>query len=354
MWGIGAGLPRRMRNVFLLPLRVGPAPSRLWLRQLSGALHAAAAIDPMSRVLLFVVGTPSDSAATRAELSPELVTVLSRAYDCTPPEAPRIDLVPLLAAAGWRLTEAATLDHITCVLKPADDPCGNGAADAHAGVDEAVRVICEARREAGLSALPVHRAAELGALPPHHDALSAAESCGSSGEPCKYAHERVAVGGTFDRLHAGHRLLLAVAALACTRTCYVGVTSDKLLTNKANAHLLHTYEHRSFAAKDFLQAVRPSLTVELSALLDPAAPPKAATIPEITALVISRETVAGGAKVQQARRDRGITQPLDIILVDLVGASSQDADAIKLSSSALRGVDAARGPAGPDAQRTSQ
>jgi pantetheine-phosphate adenylyltransferase len=309
----------------------------------------------MSRVLLFVVGTPSDSAAARSELSPELVTVLSRAYDCTPPEAPRIDLVPLLAAAGWRLTEAATLDHITCVLKPADDPASSGATDAHTGVDEAVRAIREARRDAGLPELPVNSAAELGALPPHHDALSAAESCGNDvgWERCRYAHERVAVGGTFDRLHAGHRLLLAVAALACTRTCYVGVTGDKLLSNKANAHLLHTYEHRAYAAKDFLQSVRPSLTVELSALLEPAAPPKAATMPEITALVISRETVAGGAKLQQARRERGITEPLDLILVDLVGASSQEADAIKLSSSALRGVDATLGPTGPAAQPTA-
>jgi pantetheine-phosphate adenylyltransferase len=310
----------------------------------------------MSRVLLFVVGTPSDCAATRAELSPELVTMLSRAYDCTPAEAPRMDLVPLLAAAGWRLTEAATLDHISCVLQPAEDPSDSGIADAHPVVDEAVRVIREARRDAGLPELPVHTGAELGALPPHYDALSAAESCasGAGPEPCRYAHERVAVGGTFDRLHAGHRLLLAVAALACTRTCFVGVTGDKLLANKANAHLLHTYEHRSFAAKDFLQAVRPSLTVELSALLDPTVPPKAATMPEITALVISRETVAGGIQVQQARRDRGITEPLDLILVDLVGASSQVADATKLSSSALRGADAAKGPAGPAVQPTTQ
>lgn len=36
--------------------------------------------------------------------------------------------------------------------------------------------------------------------------------------------ESVAVGGTFDRLHAGHRLLLAATALVATRTIYVGIT----------------------------------------------------------------------------------------------------------------------------------
>ena len=36
--------------------------------------------------------------------------------------------------------------------------------------------------------------------------------------------EHVAVGGTFDRLHAGHRMLLAAAALVSCRSVYIGVT----------------------------------------------------------------------------------------------------------------------------------
>ena len=40
------------------------------------------------------------------------------------------------------------------------------------------------------------------------------------------AFEEVAVGGTFDRLHVGHRLLLAATALVCTRRVYMGVTGD--------------------------------------------------------------------------------------------------------------------------------
>ncbi|KAL3131316.1 hypothetical protein ABBQ38_000606 [Trebouxia sp. C0009 RCD-2024] len=37
-----------------------------------------------------------------------------------------------------------------------------------------------------------------------------------------------AVGGTFDRLHAGHRILLAATALVTTTMVYVGVTSTLL------------------------------------------------------------------------------------------------------------------------------
>lgn len=45
--------------------------------------------------------------------------------------------------------------------------------------------------------------------------------------------EAVAVGGTFDRLHAGHRLLLAVTALVATERVYVGVTGERLVTAAA-------------------------------------------------------------------------------------------------------------------------
>ena len=41
-----------------------------------------------------------------------------------------------------------------------------------------------------------------------------------------FAFEHVAVGGTFDRLHAGHRMLLAATALASTSHVYIGVTSE--------------------------------------------------------------------------------------------------------------------------------
>ena len=44
-----------------------------------------------------------------------------------------------------------------------------------------------------------------------------------------------AVGGTFDRLHAGHRLLLATAAAATDGVLYVGVTGDSLLRKKVSA-----------------------------------------------------------------------------------------------------------------------
>ena len=50
--------------------------------------------------------------------------------------------------------------------------------------------------------------------------------CNVSGEVMCF--DNVAMGGTFDRLHAGHMLLLAGAALVATRTLFVGVTGEAL------------------------------------------------------------------------------------------------------------------------------
>jgi pantetheine-phosphate adenylyltransferase len=51
-------------------------------------------------------------------------------------------------------------------------------------------------------------------------------------------------------------------------------------------------------------------------------------------LIISRETVAGGDTIQRYREEHGFP-PLELVVVDLIGASSQTADAQKLRSVSL-------------------
>lgn len=52
---------------------------------------------------------------------------------------------------------------------------------------------------------------------------------------------RVAVGGTFDRLHVGHRLLLAAAALVSTEYVYIGVTgTHRTFTTRTGLEHRHT------------------------------------------------------------------------------------------------------------------
>jgi phosphopantetheine adenylyltransferase/dephospho-CoA kinase len=45
-------------------------------------------------------------------------------------------------------------------------------------------------------------------------------------------YENVVVGGTFDRLHTGHKILLSEAVLHCTRKLTVGVTDASMLKCK--------------------------------------------------------------------------------------------------------------------------
>ena len=152
--------------------------------------------------------------------------------------------------------------------------------------------------------------------------------------------DSVSVGGTFDRLHAGHRLLLATA-LRLTRpggTLYVGVMSADMLKNKAHGELVESYATRAESARAFLAACDPAASVAVRVGPLDNGPPLAATVRDMSALVVSRETITGAEALNDMRRSAGF-DPLTLVVVDLVGASSAES---KLSSTALRARDAAR------------
>ena len=172
-------------------------------------------------------------------------------------------------------------------------------------------------------------------------AAGAAPGAAAAGGGLGAAFGAVAVGGTFDRLHAGHRLLLAAAALAVREggTLYLGVSADTLLEGKAHRDLIQGYAERAAAAEAFVRAVHPGLLVAAGPLEDPREPPLAATLREMEALVVSRETTGGADWIQGVRRDLGFA-PLRVLVVGLVGGGEGGA---KLSSTALREEEAAQG-----------
>lgn len=142
-------------------------------------------------------------------------------------------------------------------------------------------------------------------------------------------YQVVAVGGTFDRLHAGHRLLLTAAAWACRKTLRIGITSESLLISKKYKEFIASLEDRSKAAKDFAMQVKPTLSeIKISELKDPAGP--TATDPSIEAIVVSTETANGARKINEVRASAGLNR-MAIIEVDVLDTQGQ-----KLSSSALR------------------
>ena len=128
---------------------------------------------------------------------------------------------------------------------------------------------------------------------------------------------KVALGGTFDPVHDGHRRLFERAFELGDVT--VGLTSDDLAPETR-------HENRFIRSFDERQR---DLTAELDSLADEydrdveirelTEPTGIATEPEFDVLVVSPETAEGAERVNDLRRTEGL-DPLRIEIVDHVPA----------------------------------
>lgn len=231
------------------------------------------------------------------------------------------------------------------------------------------------RSQAGNSQLPKFATVPSGEeWNPSHDLLITDDSQSAR-------HYSVAVGGTWDHLHVGHKLLLTATALALDplsdpsqskeRLMTIGVTGDELLVNKKYAEFLESWEERWQGAASFLNAiidfsppenhianiqrasnpepngkyvlvkVTPDLSLKFVQISDPFGP--TITDPGITALVVSQETRAGGKAVNDERAKKRWPS-LDIFEVDVLhsGEVAETADSTaasfesKISSTDIR------------------
>ena len=176
----------------------------------------------------------------------------------------------------------------------------------------------------------------------------------------------IAMGGTFDHLHAGHKLLLSVALVAlqlCTLPdtklqLRIGITTDTLLAKKEYSDLLQSWGERAAAVLQFMSGIlkygsseAPSVTVDSSKhslrfgnqlqidcvkITDPFGP--TITDPSIQTLVVSRETTKGAEAINNKRVEKGWEQ-LELVVVEVLDPKGQvdEGDfASKLSSTAIR------------------
>ncbi|KAI9654151.1 MAG: hypothetical protein M1831_005505 [Alyxoria varia] len=169
-------------------------------------------------------------------------------------------------------------------------------------------------------------------------------------------HLSVAVGGTWDHLHIGHKLLLAMVAFLVEKDSSkpakltVGITGDELLKNKKNRELLQPWSERRDAVLEFLKAIMDfrcpgdahikideirapglnghitrctmwdDLVFDLVEISDPFGP--TITDENITALVLSAETRSGGKAVNE-KREAQDWSPLQIFEVDVLEAAEE-------------------------------
>ncbi|KAI3322796.1 cytidylyltransferase [Xylariaceae sp. AK1471] len=184
----------------------------------------------------------------------------------------------------------------------------------------------------------------------------------------------VCLGGTFDHLHAGHKLLLTAASLllkvpenpaAVPARFIIGITGDELLKRKKYAELVQSWDLRVANVIEFLASVLqlsktgwtdPDVTrkddkviarfrdgtIEVHCVVIQDAFGPTITEENMNALVVSGETRSGGDAVNQRRRDLGWHE-LEIFEVDVLdaedfldGPTKTKDFATKISSTAIR------------------
>nr|XP_045014000.1 bifunctional coenzyme A synthase isoform X2 [Jaculus jaculus] len=145
---------------------------------------------------------------------------------------------------------------------------------------------------------------------------------------------RGAVGGTFDRLHNAHKVLLSVACVLAKERLVVGVADKDLLKSKLLPELLQPYEKRVECLSEFLVDVKPSLTFDVVPLLDPYGP--AGSDPFLEFLVVSEETYRGGMAVNRFRLEHDLEELALYQIQLLKDEHHRENEEDKVSSSTFR------------------
>jgi phosphopantetheine adenylyltransferase len=196
--------------------------------------------------------------------------------------------------------------------------------------------------------------------------------------PTCNSHVATVVGGTFDHLHIGHKLLLTFTLFLASpilqsrsRKVIVGITTDKLLENKKHATVLEDWAVRQARTAEFVESIlffgkesdlakvkkeefidepgpngkvvrhiyapvkqsekpygsgpegdsESQIVINYTSISDPYGP--TITQEDLTALVISAETRKGGAAVNEKRREKGWAE-CEVFEVDVLGGDGEN------------------------------
>ncbi len=144
----------------------------------------------------------------------------------------------------------------------------------------------------------------------------------------KVSYQWVAIGGTFDQLHKGHKTLLR-RAFELGRQVLIGLTTQEMVKHKPDWESIRSYEQREAELQQWLEEEGYSGRYIIRPLSDAYGP--AITMPELQLIVVSEDTCPVAKEINEIRRERGL-QLLHIAVLTMVMAE----DLISISSTRIR------------------
>ena len=130
----------------------------------------------------------------------------------------------------------------------------------------------------------------------------------------KQQFKTVAVGGTFDMLHKGHRALL-LKAFEVSDHVLIGLCSDDFVEKLNKQHETASYEERLNELKDFLHKNGCLERAEIFPLKDKYGITLSKGCAE--ALIVSMETASTALEINEKRQQLGLS-PLQLIAISMI------------------------------------
>ena len=131
-------------------------------------------------------------------------------------------------------------------------------------------------------------------------------------------YEKVAVGGTFDKLHRGHKALLS-KSFEIGEKVVIGLSSDVFVSKMGKPHKTAAYPERLKEIKTFLEKNGLAERAEIVSLNDPYG--LTVSGKGLGALIVSKETESTANKINKVRVEAGLS-PLKIISISMVPAEN--------------------------------
>lgn len=129
------------------------------------------------------------------------------------------------------------------------------------------------------------------------------------------------IGGTFDCIHVGHKLLLTEVVLLTQNRLLIGLADGPLLVKKKLADLIEEASLRERHLRELLSQMSPDLELLVVPIVDPYGP--SITEPDYQCLIVSEETRSGGDAVNVKRVANGLNR-LDLHIVGLANELEGD------------------------------